>query len=77
MSAGSDMHRYKAQNHRVRNGLKKIKFMTQWRIQSGTLDDVRGEFGGEFHMYMRFHTSWGGKVGRQAAVRGYVTLESE
>lgn len=24
-----------------------------------SLDDVRGEFCGEFHMYMRFHTPWG------------------
>lgn len=35
-------------------------------IQSSqSLDDVCGEFCGEFHMYMRFHTSWGEKGKRR------------
>lgn len=39
-------------------------------IQSKNLDDVRGEFCGEFHMYMRFYTSCGAnKTGRETSVR--------
>lgn len=62
------MHSHKAQNHCVPNGLKKrgklekkdkIKTKKEARVevQSRVLDDVRREFCGEFHMYMRFHTS--------------------
>lgn len=60
--------------------VKKKMSMTQLEsgIQSRVLDDVRGEFSGEFHMYMRFHTSWrGGRTGKEAGFRGYFALESE
>lgn len=70
------MHSHKAQNHCVPNGLKKRGKLEKQRkegeargeIQSRVLDDVRGEFCGEFHMYMRFHTSCRKRENREAAM---------
>lgn len=62
VSAGSNMHRYKAQNHLVPNG----ENVTEWNgdpVQS--LHDVGGEFCGEFHMYRSFYTSCQGRHDRE------------
>lgn len=41
------------------------------KIQSRILDDVRGEFCGEFHMYMRFHTSCRVRENKERGVREF------
>lgn len=76
------MHSHKAQNHCVPNGLKKRGKLekkerkkeeeARVEIQSRVLNDVRGEFCGEFHMYMRFHTSYRKRENKKRGISEFI-----